>query len=313
MTPEWPQKTVAILVEDAATVTKPLWSFVIRYVAEKRGIVQKSFKAKCLKNASKNQHFFGIFSHKKRRFKKKTSKNPCHLKRSYFHEAIRIALQFPWKRLWKRWYNGIWSGWKSMSFFCIVFVIPPFVSFSFDCNLLQRPLIFLDRSCSPQRTPAPLNDTQEIHVGHNASNGFKLEIGQLEYRTFLLPAITRKTRKHTYCTWNFCFCANLVCSTYSEFSYQVLQVPITWTKTLDVSVKKGFQHGVPVPQEQRSQQSFSGHGSGSTSTGCLALSSSFAMCGSCVWGFPSELAETGRERGEKESPSFWEIWSGIVL
>ena len=198
-------------------------------------------------------------------------------------------------------------------FFCIVFVIPPFVSFSFDCNLLQRPLIFLDRSCSPQRTPAPLNDTQEIHVGHNASNGFKLEIGQLEYRTFLLPAITRKTRKHTYCTWNFCFCANLVCSTYSEFSYQVLQVPITWTKTLDVSVKKGFQHGVPVPQEQRSQQSFSGHGSGSTSTGCLALSSSFAMCGSCVWGFPSELAETGRGRGEKESPSFWEIWSGIVL
>ena len=95
MTPEWPQRTVAILVEDAANVTKPLWSFVIRYVAEKRGIVQKSFKAKCLKNASKNQHFFGIFSHKKRRFKKKTSKNPCHLKRSYFHEAIRIALQFP--------------------------------------------------------------------------------------------------------------------------------------------------------------------------------------------------------------------------
>lgn len=142
-------------------------------------------------------------------------------------------------------------------FFCIVFVIPPFVSFSFDCNLLQRPLIFLDRSCSPQRTPAPLNDTQEIHVGHNASNGFKLEIGQLEYRTFLLPAITRKTRKHTYCTWNFCFCANLVCSTYSEFSYQVLQVPITWTKTLDVSVKKGFQHGVRVPQEQRRKRSHS--------------------------------------------------------
>lgn len=198
-------------------------------------------------------------------------------------------------------------------FFLYCFCDSSFVSFSFDCNLLQRPLIFLDRSCSPQRTPAPLNDTQEIHVGHNASNGFKLEIGQLEYRTFLLPAITRKTRKHTYCTWNFCFCANLVCSTYSEFSYQVLQVPITWTKTLDVSVKKGFQHGVPVPQEQRSQQSFSGHGSGSTSTGCLALSSSFAMCGSCVWGFPSELAETGRGRGEKESPSFWEIWSGIVL